>query len=331
MSAPSPARTRFSTLDGLRGLAAVLVMLFHAGWQAPVPVPGGYLAVDLFFALSGFVLARAYEDRFRSGYGYADFIVDRLVRVAPMAILGSTISILIWGGRPEGILLVPDFGSDENLFPSNPPMWSLLFELIVNAVWGLLAVRVGWTGIVLVLAISGGLLVEAIWFRGAAIDLGSFWFTLVPGLARTVFSFTVGLTLFKVWDSLGTIPRPTRFAWLLFPALVLLLALAPAHRAAWDTFCIFAALPALLWLAIHWDLPKPGIGGFMGDLSFPLYCIHVPIIALYHESGVGMACLLALLILAASALDRWIDRPVRAAFTRLRQRPAAPVLPRPLP
>lgn len=306
-----PQQSRLSTLDGLRGLAAILVMLFHAGWRSPIAMPGGYLAVDLFFGLSGFVLTRAYEDRLRAGLTFGEFLVARIIRVAPMAIIGGTIGVLIWGGRPETILLVPDFTSDQNLFPTNPPLWSLLLELIVNAGWALIALRIGWSGIVLVLAISGGLLAEAIWFRGDAMDLGSFWFTLAPGIARTVFSFTVGVALFRLMDGSRMKSQPSRMAWLLFPALAILLGMAPVHRALWDTFCIFLALPAVLWLGIRWDLPTPPIGVFLGDLSYPLYCIHVPIVALCHDAGLGMAYLLALLIVAASALNRWVDLPLR--------------------
>ena len=318
-----PQQSRLSTLDGLRGLAAILVMMFHAGWRSPVAMPGGYLAVDLFFGLSGFVLTRAYEDRFRTGLKFGEFLVARIIRVAPMAIIGGTIGVLIWGGRPETILLVPDFTSDQNLFPTNPPLWSLLLELFVNAGWALIALRVGWSGLALVLAISGGLLAEAIWFRGEAMDLGSFWFTLAPGIARTVFSFTVGVALFRMMDGAGMEPKPTRSAWLLFPALAILLGLAPENRALWDAFCIFLALPALLWLGIRWNLPQPATGAFLGDLSFPLYCIHVPILALCHDAGLGMICLLALLIVVASALNRWIDAPLRSLLgVMLQHRPA---------
>ena len=322
MSAPA----RLSTLDGLRGLAAILVMLFHAGARSPLPMAGGYLAVDLFFGLSGFVLARAYGERLRAGMGLPAFLLARLVRVAPMALIGGALGVALWHGRLETILLIPDFTSDQNLFPTNPPLWSLLFELIVNAGWALLAVRLGWGGLVAVLALSGAVTAEGVWLRGAATDLGSFWFTAAPGLARTVFSFTLGLALFRLTETRGLNPRRTRLAWLLFPALALALTFAPAHRAGWDLACIFAVLPALLWLGASWELPLPSVGIRLGDVSYPLYCIHVPVVALVHTGGPAMAGLLTLLVLLAAALDRWVDRPLRKQLMAL-LRPAPRVAP----
>jgi peptidoglycan/LPS O-acetylase OafA/YrhL len=311
------APTRLTTLDGLRGLAAILVMLFHAGSRSPLAMPGGYLAVDLFFALSGFVLARAYEHRLRAGLGLPAFLIARLVRVAPMALIGAALGVALWNGRLETILLIPDFTSDQNLFPTNPPLWSLLFELIVNAAWALVAVRIGWRGLLLVLAISGGVTAEAIWLRGSATDLGSFWFTAAPGLIRTVFSFTLGVALFRLAQHRRIAARRSPLALLLFPVLTAALAFAPEHRAAWDIACILAIMPALLWLGARWELPAPALGRELGDLSFPLYCIHVPILALFHGSGAAMAGLLVMLALIASALDRWLDRPLRSLLTGL--------------
>ena len=316
--------SRLSTFDALRGLAALLVMLFHAGWRSPLPVPGGYLAVDLFFALSGFVLSRAYEDRIRAGLPWRTFMLARLIRVAPMAMIGGMLGVLLWQGRPETMLLIPDFTSSQNLFPSNPPLWSLLFELIVNAAWALAAVRIGWPGLLLVLTASGGLMGEAILMRGEAMDLGSFWFTAVAGLARTVFSFTIGIALFRLAEARCVKPRRTMLGWALLPALALLLAYGPGYRGWWDLVCIVIFLPGLLWLGVRWELPARAPAAFLGDLSYPLYCIHVPIVALCRDAGLGMACVLALLVLIASALDRWYDRPLRTLLLSLTRAPVRP-------
>jgi peptidoglycan/LPS O-acetylase OafA/YrhL len=85
---------RFALLDELRGIAALAVCLFHIGTRATGVqlFPNGYLAVDFFFMLSGFVLAEAYQRLGRTGAGggmdWAGFARRRLVRMAPVAVLG---------------------------------------------------------------------------------------------------------------------------------------------------------------------------------------------------------------------------------------------------
>jgi peptidoglycan/LPS O-acetylase OafA/YrhL len=84
-----PTRVTFSTLNGLRGVAAILVVTLHdQGLMAPIHARSGYLAVDLFFVLSGFVLAHAYEGRFRAGLGPAGFAAIRYLRFYPLYLVG---------------------------------------------------------------------------------------------------------------------------------------------------------------------------------------------------------------------------------------------------
>ena len=87
---------RFTGLDGLRGLAALAVF----GAHVPDPLlrdalPGCDLAVDLFFALSGFVLAHAYFERLRKGMGVGTFFKRRVIRLYPLYALGTIISLSI--------------------------------------------------------------------------------------------------------------------------------------------------------------------------------------------------------------------------------------------
>jgi hypothetical protein len=77
-------KRRYVALDGLRGMAALIVMALHSGRFLGVWVPRfGYLAVDLFFLLSGFVLAYSYEHRFRLGMAASEFLIARVVRLYP--------------------------------------------------------------------------------------------------------------------------------------------------------------------------------------------------------------------------------------------------------
>ena len=316
---------RFATLDGLRGVAAILVMFYHAGPKSPVAMPGGYLAVDLFFALSGFVLALAYEPRLRAGLSLKDFTVNRIVRIYPMLLVGAAIGAALLPAHAGMLVMVPNFESPTLLFPANPPMWSLLFELLINLAFAVLALRIGPRGLLWILATSGAVLCYAAFESGQALNVGAFWSGAVFGAARTVFSFTLGVGLYRLRDRLQLRRRATWQAWLLFPVLLGALMFTPTNRAWWDLACVFMILPALLWLGTLWEVPSGKLAEGLGDLSYPLYCIHAPLVWAGKKWGIDMAMLCMAMVAAAWALDRWVDRPLRIRLAlMLKARRAAP-------
>ena len=170
------SRPRYDLLDGLRGVAAILVIFYHFGEGfATSPVDQmlnhGYLAVDFFFVLSGFVLGYAYDDRWRKGLTASRFMLRRVIRLHPMVILSvalGTVAYLIqggvqWDGTPVslhlllvalllGLLLIPvlpgmgaDVRGNGEMFPLNGPSWSLFFEYIgsiLYAVWLLARIHI---------------------------------------------------------------------------------------------------------------------------------------------------------------------------------------------
>ena len=168
---------QFTTLDGLRGVAAAAVVTRHAtdyfSWGSQYipslkpgapPVPVGplfesYLAVDFFFVLSGFVLAHAYWRRLCSGMSAVEFICLRLIRLYPLYLIALVFAIaaacieVVAGGRSvtslvkniiPAVLFLPApaltvFGT---LFPLNMPTWSLFFELVANSGFGVIGKRI---------------------------------------------------------------------------------------------------------------------------------------------------------------------------------------------
>lgn len=316
---PAPAAARFVTLDAMRGVAALCVVLFHADLAA-LPMRGGYLAVDLFFGLSGFVLARTYGPRLQAGMTWRDFARRRAVRLYPMCAVGGAAGVILFGGNPNMLLLIPDVMSPLDLYPTNPALWSLLFELLVSLAWAAVAVRIGRRSLAAILLVSGAVLFGGIVMAGPAITIGPFWYNAPLGLVRTVFSFGLGLAIARISPSQ---PRTTALAWLPLAALPLLLVYAPEARAWWEIACIALALPALLWLGARWQLPTESLARRLGDLSYPLYCIHVPVLAFFGGGTAATLATIAALIIAALLLDRWVDRPARAALGR-RLLPPAP-------
>ena len=176
---------RFDTLDGLRGIAAIMVMLFHAGDRLPVRAVGGYLAVDLFFALSGFVIALAYEDRLRQGFPFSRFLIVRLIRSYPMYLVGMLVGAWLYWFDPIHLAMLPSFTSPDKLYPVNAPMWSLILELVVNLAYAAVVPVLGNRALAAILLASGAVFAKGVIDHGGA-DLGAFWSGAFMGLMRTV-------------------------------------------------------------------------------------------------------------------------------------------------
>lgn len=318
---------RFATLDALRGVAAICVMLHHAEPNAPITVHWGYLAVDLFFCLSGFVIALTYEDRLRAGMTLRQFVVQRVTRLYPMALVAALIGIVLWHGNANMLLLLPDFLSGAALYPTNPPMWSLLCELLANVAFAALLFAAPTRRLAVVTAACGVALAAATVAVGTMRQMGPEWSLLLPGLARTGFSFGTGVLLFRLWRASGARRRTTHLAWL--PLLVLPAALifTVLERPFFDLLAVFVMIPAIVWLGVAWELPPRRLGGRLGDLSYPLYCINMPLLA-YLDPATGAvqkAVICAGLVATALVLDGLVDRPGQRFLRRhFLQRPQAP-------
>lgn len=324
---------RFNTLDGLRGIAAILVLLYHLGPFSPIRIPGGYLAVDLFFALSGFVLAHAYDQRLRDGMPLREFVLLRLVRVYPMAFVGAAIGVVLSGRFFESLLLLPSlegmavrYPELAPLYPGNGPMWSLALELLANLVFALVIVRLGWRGLSTLILASGAIFLAGGLTYGLA-ELGAFWQTIGFGLARTLFSFSLGVAMHRLHLRLAIRRRETRLAWLLPIALVLVTLQVSATDAAWNLASAFVLLPLILWFGTIWEAPRTRLFEEIGGLSYPLYCIHGVIVQTCNGMGGSPSYLWALLIVAAWWLNTRIDVPLRRRLlTLLNRHRAAPAV-----
>ena len=174
-------KQHYQILDGLRGIAALAVVCFHFMEIAYSDysqnfIGHGFLAVDFFFCLSGFVIAYAYNGRIGK-IGTVEFFKLRLIRLHPLVILGSVFGLLAYlfdpfGGNPAAysagnllviflcsVLLVPFpvmAGRYFNLFGLNAPAWSLFWEYMANIVYALVLYRVNRWFLVVIAVIAGG-------------------------------------------------------------------------------------------------------------------------------------------------------------------------------
>ncbi len=320
----SDSKPHYELLDGLRGVAALLVVwyhLFEAFATSPVDqrFNHGYLAVDFFFLLSGFVIGYAYDERWGRGLRMRDFIKRRLIRLHPMVVLGALLGAAAffvqgsvrWNGEPVstgmvlaallcGLLLIPawpgaghEVRGNGEMYPLNGPGWSLFFEYLGNLLYMLLLRRLPTRWLTLLVALTGAALAAfAIGDLSGYGHLGVGW-TLAGsnfpgGMLRLLFAFPAGLLLARRF-------RPVRIRgafWLCSLSLAVLLAMPYVgseqnhlFNGLYDTLSTLLLVPLLLWLGASGhatDAATARICGFLGDISYPLYMVHYPSMYLFY-------------------------------------------------
>ena len=334
----------FATLDGLRGVAALFVAMRHTSFFHGLNIHGGYLAVDLFFVLSGFVIAHAYERRLAQGLSPVRFLVMRYLRLWPVYGLGAVLGLIaaadhalpghdnmplrdVLRTAPFALAMLPGPHIKPMLYPVNSVAWSLALELLVNAVyaftWRWLRDARVLAG---VLAVSAAALVAACVGFGK-LDIGFQWSDAIGGLPRVAFSFAAGLAVYRiyrteVWRAGAWRPRLPAWAPL---ALLVPLLWVKLDEIVYPLVCVLVVFPAMV-LACASTEPSRRLApafAWLGAVSFPLYALHKPageLVALtLHRIWPGGDQLgawvgtpyLALLCLVCAAVERRYDGPVR--------------------
>ncbi|MGB7655130.1 MAG: acyltransferase [Novosphingobium sp.] len=344
---------RYVNLDALRGLAAILVALFHFDLRFAAH---GYLAVDFFFVLSGFVLSKAYVPRFKSGLGTKEFMVRRFIRLYPLFFVGLAIGFffLLQGTIRQSnqhletmplllsllpnVLMLP-YPFERVLFPINAPAWSLFLEIVANLVLAIGAWRLGSKSLLLVVAISAiGMCLGAYAFQStdagrllidqnvSTMASGAAWSEFGVGLLRTIFSFSSGMLIASVEPT----DRLRRARFWLIPSLAILAALliVPVPKdylLGYDLVVAIVASPTLILLASRSE-PLPRLvpmATLLGELSFALYAVHMPISHAFQWAARALHLSLEVLapfyVLTALTISwlavRFVDIPLRQYLT----------------
>lgn len=330
---------RYQTLDGLRGVAAIAVVLHHGGtWFSMTPHLAAS-AVDLFFVLSGFVLAAAYGEKLEQGFTPGKFMVMRFVRLYPLYLAGLLVAIFalalslftnagltdfhaaFWKAVPFAALMLPSpgFGVMGNAFPLNPPAWSLFFELLINLLF--CATYRYWT--VRNILVVAGACALAILADPPVLNGGWSHANFADGVLRVGCFFPLGVLLFKLEPRL---PRPAWLrAWHCLALFSLLVWLDPGPLTA---PLLIVGYPLLVAAAAGVEPPPnwAGLYARLGQLSYPIYAVHFPVLSLIAAAqkslglgsgGVAMGLTLLFgLMLMSALLDRLYDRPVRRFLSR---------------
>lgn len=375
-------KPHYELLDGLRGVAALLVVFYHifeglsfaAGGTLITTINHGYLAVDFFFILSGFVIGYAYDDRLGKTMSLGNFFKRRLIRLHPMIVMGAVIGAITfciqgsvqWDGTKIATSMVMlallcamffipavpgvryEVRGNGEMFPLNGPSWSLFFEYIGNILYALFIHQLSKKALAVLVGILGVFLA---WF--ALFDVSSYgmigvgWtldsVNFLGGSLRMLFPFTMGMLLSRHFRSMQI-----RGAFWICSVVLLLLFCVPyiesngpiSLNGLFEAICILFVFPILVWIGASGkttDKRSTQICKFLGDISFPLYAVHYPLMYLFYAWLIdnklytfGEVWPTALMVYIGSILLAYLclkcyDEPVRRWLTKkfMPKKPAA--------
>ena len=279
----------------------------------------GYLAVDFFFILSGFVIGYAYDDRWKRGFTRKEFFRRRLIRLHPMVVMGAVLGVVcfmiqggtMWDGTEVpgkalllalllAMLMIPvvpgsigEVRGNGEMFPLNGPTWSLFFEYIGNILYALFIHRLSTRVLTTVTMLLGALLAWFALFDISGYDMLGVGWTLdgvnfFGGLLRMMFPYPLGMLLARKFS-------PTRirgaFWWcslvllLVFTVPYLKVDLPFSFNGLYEMTCVMLVFPLLVWLGasgLTTDKRSKWVCNFLGRLSYPLYLVHYPIFYIFY-------------------------------------------------
>lgn len=323
-SAFADSKPHYELLDGLRGVAALFVIWYHV-FEAFATSPldqglnHGYLAVDFFFILSGFVVGYAYDDRWKTTMDTKNFFKRRLIRLHPMVVMGAVLGAITfciqgsvqWDGTKVAMSMVmlalllnlflipavpgtgPEVRGNGEMYPLNGPSWSLFFEYIGNILYALFIRRLSTKALTVVVAVAGvGLASFAIFNFSGFHHLGVGWtlvgYNLIGGFLRMFFAFSIGLLMSRNFK-----PVHIRGAfWICSLVIISLLSVpyiggteSPWMNGIYDSVCTIIIFPMLVYLGASGkttDKSSAKVCKFLGDISYPVYIVHYPIMYLFY-------------------------------------------------
>lgn len=347
-------RPELRALTSARGLAAWFVVLFHVrlstldlvGPTMTSLFNHGYLAVDFFFMLSGFVIWLNYADRLRDR-GLAEipaFLWRRLARIYPLHlfVLSGAVAFAIAhvvAGKPlppryqfddlfYHVLLIQNWGIAEKTMEWNVPAWSISCEFAAYLAFPLLAMSVNWRRwhsallVALLVAVAGLL---HLLMRHAGVDSLGAYISRV-GLIRCFCEFAMGTIICELWSRWRATPlRPA-----LAGAATALVGVLWFLDGGPETFSLPIAFAGMLiLLALTAELPGNPLAHrvlhYLGEISYATYLVHYLLFVAFKlmfvdESlslGAGqLAAYLAMTLVASILLYHGVERPAQRWLNR---------------
>ena len=354
------SKKHYAILDGLRGVAAVMVVAFHVlethstSHQDQI-INHGYLAVDFFYVLSGFVIGYAYDDRWNK-MTMSGFFKRRLIRLHPMVVMGMIIGAItfyfqagaIWPAISHtpvwkmllvmliGFTLIPvptslDIRGWQEMHPLNGPGWSLFFEYIANILYAVFVRKFSNTALSILVFLAGCALIHLAVTSPNGDIIGGWSIEpeqLHVGFARLMYPFFAGLLLSRI----GKIKKIDHAFLLCSVLLVIFFAIPRIGGTAnlwmnglYDSLTVIIIFPLIVYLGAGGEVKgkyAAKLCKFLGDISYPIYITHYPLIYMYtawvsdnkiplqKAWPVGLLLILSAIGIAYACLKLY-DEPVR--------------------
>ena len=327
-------------------MAALFVLNLHVSHYFGFSFVRSYLAVDVFFMLSGFVIAHAYDARLAARSLTArDFMAVRIARLYPMYLLSALLCAVILVGklafdaRPEpdllrdavlasalGVLVLPfSLQGNPYLFPLNHTHWSLFFELGINALYGAVRPRISSQSLMAV-SVAGLVVATVCAAYTGNLSLGFEWGTasIIGGCGRAIFGIFFGAYLHQRRERLTAWIGASSGYWLPMLAIALALMVPAFGSGDWiyDVAVVVCVFPVCILAAAQSEVRRGvRILSLLGVASYPVYLFHLPVAHVLSKVAPGMdvrfapfsgIALVALLIAFAVIAERVYDRPFRA-------------------
>jgi peptidoglycan/LPS O-acetylase OafA/YrhL len=315
-------------------------------------VKHAYLAVDFFFALSGFVVAYAYDDRW-TRMTILQFFRIRLIRLHPLVLLGATLGLLGYLFDPFGkatnhtpfpmlmlayissLLLLPSppvGGRSHETQALNGPAWSLMQEYLGNIGYALVLRRLRAVTLAIIFGLSGLALIYTANLKGS-LDGGWGYPEIWMAPLRLTVSFVLGLWLYRIHDRI----RFPRVGLLVLSIVLVACFQMPQFskvgglslNGLYDAACVILLFPLIILCGAH---SNAGTGmirlcKFSGRISYPLYITHISFVYVIanfsstrHPSLIvkltWICLLIPVVIFVAWLALKYFDEPVRARLTR---------------
>ncbi len=359
------SKPHYIILDGLRGVAALMVLLYHlfeaiafAAGDPEQDMFHGFLAVDFFFVLSGFVMGYAYDEKWNE-MSIGNFLKRRIIRLHPMVVLGVVLGLVAfiiqgctnWNGDSVpcltliecfvlSLFLLPSIGTmdvrgNTELFPLNGPHWSLFFEYFGSILYAIALRKLStkwlsfWTLLAFATLATFGFLgpYDSIAY-GWSSDPVVFW----GGFFRMIFAYPMGLLVARFFRR----KEHRQFNGWMFVLCALMLCLLLAVpsiqlRVYFELFTVAVAFPLIVYCAALGNVNGRFSRLFvemLGNISYPLYAIHYPLIYLYiwwinndiHPFGSAIwstpVAISLIAIVLAYVLFVVYDRPLRRELSK---------------
>jgi peptidoglycan/LPS O-acetylase OafA/YrhL len=299
----------------MRGIAAIIVLLIHClhlQTDTANTLTNAFVAVDFFFILSGFVICHAYAEKLEQGMTFREYLARRIGRLYPLMAIGLLLGVphlyhQVVAAPTDytrrdllvtlicNLAMLPYF-SDRNsitphgVFPTDAAIWSIAFEILASFTFPFLLrldnkrlgkFCVAWLAVLVVASVLRGYasFTPPLFRPNAGFNVTNF----IGGFPRVFFGFSCGMLLYRL--SKDAAPWATSLKpanpWLLYAALTGLLVYPHMLIGLYSLFAIAVVAPLLVFIGsfspCH-DRVTLRVSEFLGWLSYPLYCVHTPVI-----------------------------------------------------